>query len=60
MHSLATLQNKGQTMKVQHRFSNKKGVIVEMLPGIYDLARVKFAQYDFTVVLPLSDLIILD
>ena len=47
-------------MRVQIKFQpDRIGELLEILPGINVLARVKFDGSDFSTLLPLSDLIFL-
>lgn len=47
-------------MRVQMKYQKTRfGTLIEMLPGIYEIARVKLDDSEFTSIIPLSDLIII-
>ena len=46
--------------KVKHKFSNKLGVVADILGGCNKLITIKFENYDFEISLPESDLILIE
>ena len=50
--------NIGDTVK--HKFSDKFGVVVDVLNGCNKLVTIKFENYDFEISLPELDLILIE
>lgn len=46
--------------KVKHKFSEKCGVVVDVLNGCNKLITIKFENYDFEINLPESDLVLIE